>query len=174
MELTQRGPGYAAATPRVTYGVTEELDTGWDFPADDTVVLRLSGTERARVNTTAFAVAHPFIDKATQTALVGTATVTAAQLLTKVLDGTPVAAATYTLPTAALLVAAIPGARVGDSFHFVVNNKSAGANTITVAAGTGVTANGTLTVAKDVIRMFLVIITNVTSASEAYFAYGIG
>jgi hypothetical protein len=113
------------------------------------------------------------LDEMTQTALTNTATVTAAQLLTKVLDGTPTAAATYTLPTAALLVAAIPNARVGDSFFFVVNNKSAGNNTITVAAGDGGAADGTVTVAQNVIRAFLVIITNVTSGSEAYFVYGI-
>lgn len=113
-------------------------------------------------------------DKLTQTALTGTATVTAAQLLTRVLDGTPTAAATYTLPTAALLVAAIPGAAVGDSFTFIVNNKSAGANTITLASGAGGTDDGTLTVAQNVIRTFQIIITNVTAASEAYFLYGIG
>ena len=118
--------------------------------------------------------ANPFVEEMTQTALTDTATVTAAQLLTKVLDGTPTAAATYTLSTAALLVAAIPGARVGDSFWVVINNKSGGANTITVAAGTGGTADGTLTVAQNVIRSFLVIITNVTASSEAYFVYGIG
>ena len=115
-----------------------------------------------------------FVEDMTQTALIDTATVTAAQLLTKVLDGTPTAGATYTLPTAELLVAALTGARVGDSFAFVVNNKSAGANTITVAGGAGGTGDGTLTVAQNVIRAFLVIITNVTAASEAYFVYGIG
>lgn len=113
------------------------------------------------------------VEKTTQTALTDTATVTAAQLLTKVLDGTPTAAATYTLPTAALLVAAMPGAAVGDSFTFIVNNKSSGANTITVAAGSGGTGDGGLTVAQNKIKMFFVIITNVTASSEAYFVYGI-
>jgi hypothetical protein len=88
-------------------------------------------------------------------------------------DLTPTAAAIYTLPTAANLVGGIANARVGDSFWFCINNKSAGANTITLAAGGG-TVDGTLTVAQNVIRNFLVIITNVTSASEAYFVYGMG
>lgn len=114
------------------------------------------------------------VQKNTQTAKVGTATLTIAELLTGVIDGTPVAAATYTLPTAANLVAGLANARVGDTFDFVVNNKSAGANTITIAAGSGGTADGTLTVAQDVIRLFRVIVTNVTGASEAYFVYGIG
>lgn len=114
------------------------------------------------------------VGKMTQTALTNTVTVTIAQLKTKVLDGTPTAAATYTLPTAALLVGGITSAQVGDSFDFLVNNKSAGANTITVAAGTGGTDDGTLTVAQNVIRSFTIIITNVTSGSEAYFVYGHG
>ena len=116
----------------------------------------------------------PLAYKATQTAVTDTATITAAQLITQVLDGTPTAGATYTLPTAALLVAGIANSKVGTSFMFFVNNKAASALTITVAGGTGGTADGTLTVAQNVIRGFLVIITNVTSASEAYFVYGLG
>lgn len=114
------------------------------------------------------------VHKTTQTALIDTATVTIAQLITKVLDGTPTAAATYTLPTAALLVGGIANCAVGDSFEFAINNKSSGANTITVAAGAGGTADGTLTVAQNVVRTFKIIVTNVTSSSEAYFVYGIG
>lgn len=119
-------------------------------------------------------VTGPLVDKTTQTAETDTGTITIATLLTKVIDGTPTSAATYTLPTAALLVAGIIDAKVGDSFEFVINNKSGGANTITVAAGSGGTADGTLTVAQNVVRAFKIIITNVTGASEAYFAYGIG
>lgn len=137
---------------------------------DDTnLSLRLTAKGTGVIQTT-----QPFCEEMTQTALTATATLTIAQLLTKVIDGTPTLAATYTLPTAALLVAGIANAQVGDSFFFVVNNKSAGANTITMAAGTGGTADGTLTVAQDVIRTFLVIVTNVTAASEAYFVYGMG
>ncbi len=111
---------------------------------------------------------------ATQTALTDTATVTIAQILNRWLDGTPTAAATYTLPTAALLVAGIPNARVGMEVEFLINNKSGGANTITVEAGSGGTADGTLTVAQNVIRTFKILVTNVTASSEAYFVYGIG
>jgi len=114
------------------------------------------------------------VETMTQTAKVGTVTLTIAELLTKVIDGTPTAAATYTLPTAALLVGGMKLPAVGDSFQFAVNNKSGGANTITMAAGSGGTADGTLTVAQNVIRLFLVIVTNVTVGSEAYFVYGVG
>ena len=112
------------------------------------------------------------VSKRTQTAVTDTATITAAHLITGILDGTPTSAATYTLPTAALLVAGIANCKVGSSFFFAVNNKSTG-NTITVAAGSGGTGDGTLTVAQNVIRLFLVIITNVTSSSEAYYVYGL-
>ena len=113
------------------------------------------------------------VSKRTQTAKTDTATLTAAQLITGILDGTPTSGATYTLPTAALLVAGIANCKVGSSFFFAVNNKAGGAYTITVAAGSGGTADGTLTVAQNVIRLFLVIITNVTSSSEAYYVYGL-
>ena len=109
--------------------------------------------------------------KRTQTAVTDTVTITAAQVLTGILDGTPTAAATYTLPTAALLVAGIANCKVGSSFLLIVNNKSASALTITVAAGDGGTGDGTLTVAQNVIRAFLILITNVTT--PAYFVYGI-
>ena len=109
--------------------------------------------------------------KRTQTAVTDTDTITAAQVLTGILDGTPTAAATYTLPTAALLVAGIANCKVGSSFLLIVNNKSEGAYTITVVAGAGGTGDGTLTVAQNVIRAFLILITNVTT--PAYFVYGI-
>lgn len=137
------------------------------------VRLQIAGTSVIELTSGMAYARATFAEKTTQTALTNTDTVTAAQLLTKVLDGTPTAAATYTLPTAALLVAGMTNVAVSDSFYFIINNKSAGAYTITVAAGTGGTADGTLTVAQNVIRGFFVIITNVTGASEAYFVYGL-
>ena len=113
------------------------------------------------------------VSKRTQTAKTDTATLTAAEVITGIIDGTPTSAATYTLPTAALLVAGIANCKVGSSFFFAVNNKAGGDYTITVAAGSSGTADGTLTVAQNVIRLFLVIITNVTSSSEAYYVYGL-
>ena len=97
-----------------------------------------------------------------------------AQIMKGVADCIPTAAAAYTLPTAANLVAGIANCQVGDSFSWFVNNASAGANTITVGAGAGCTVDGTLTVAQHVVRQFLFVVTNVTGASEAYTCYGIG
>jgi len=135
---------------------------------DTNISLRLTAKGTGVIQTT-----QPLVEEMTQTAVTDTATITIAQLLTKVLDGTPTLAATYTLPTAALLVGGIANAQVGDSFSFYVNNKAASALTITVAAGTGGTADGTVTVAQNIIREFRIIVTNVTATTEAYFVYGI-
>ena len=112
----------------------------------------------------------PALFKATQSAMIGSATVTVAQLLGRVIDGTPTGAANYQMPVAATLIDAMPGVAVGDSFMFFINNKAATSQTITVTAG-GATLDGTITVNQNVIRAFLVIITNITTA--AYYVYGL-
>ena len=112
-------------------------------------------------------------EKTTQTAKTDSVTLTIAELLTKVIDGSPTGAANYTLPTAAALVAGIEDCAVGTSFHFYINNKASGADTITVVAG-GASLDGTITVAQNVVREFVIIVTNITGASEAYFCYGLG
>mgnify|MGYP006317380151 FL=1 len=69
-------------------------------------------------------------------AIDATATVTAAQLKTGLLTSTSAAAVTMTLPTATLMGTAI-NASQGTTFDFYVDN-TAGANTVTVAVGTGI------------------------------------
>lgn len=73
------------------------------------------------------------------TAIPVTATITAAQLAGGLLTTTSAAAVTMTLPTATLLATQL-GATQGTIFEFVVDN-SAGANTVTVAVGSGITAS---------------------------------
>jgi hypothetical protein len=90
-----------------------------------------------------------------------TATLTAAQVLSGILNGVPTAAAAYTTPTATEILAAIPDAFVGMTFDLVVNNNSGGANTITMTGGTGVTVDGTATVAQNVSRLFRCRVDNV-------------
>ena len=81
-----------------------------------------------------------------------------------------------TLPTAALLVAAVSGAVVGTGFEFTVQNFSNAAETITIAVGVGGTADpsSTLTIAQNNSKRFLVVFTNVTGAAEAYTLYSLG
>lgn len=99
-----------------------------------------------------------------------TATLTVAQVLAGHIDGTPTAAATYTTPTAAALIAAIPGAVVGTSFYFSINNVTAATHVITLAGGTNVTIDGTATVAAATCRLFLLTVTSATAIT----IYGMG
>jgi len=85
---------------------------------------------------------------------------------------------TLTLPTAALLNAAIEGVEVGTSFEFTLRNGDP-ADTVTVAVGTGGTASGTMTIATANSKRFLVRVTGVRSDSvvgsaDSYTIYSLG
>ena len=92
------------------------------------------------------------VQKRTAAAINSTATATAAQILGGLITSTSAAATTITLPPVADLVTAT-GAAQGTTIEFIVDN-SAGANTVTIAVGTGMTASGfpgtnTLTLAQS-------------------------
>jgi len=78
-----------------------------------------------------------------------TATLTIAQLITGVINGSPASsAATYTLPTVALTEATLTNCRVSSSFDFsVCNIDGSGSGVITLAVGTGWTITGLATIA---------------------------
>jgi hypothetical protein len=84
------------------------------------------------------------------------------------------ASRTDTLPTAAALVEAVQGAMVGTAFRFTIRNTSSGAYTITVAGGTGITTSGTMTIAQNNTKEFLLVFTNVGINTEAATLYSIG
>ena len=86
------------------------------------------------------------------------------------------ASRTDVLPTAALLVAALPFPMIGTSFFFTIRNDADAAETITVSAGTGgtVTGGGTMTIAQSNMKTFLVRITATTPGAEAYIVYSFG
>jgi hypothetical protein len=77
-----------------------------------------------------------------------TATLSVAQITSGILLGSPgTSAASYTLPAAASLDAALGNAKVGSSFDLaVVNVDGSSSGVITLVAGTGWTAVGLLTV----------------------------
>lgn len=105
----------------------------------------------------------------------GALTYTAAQVLGGLFLRDPNGAArTDTLPTAALLAAAIQGVFVGLSFQFTIRNTADAAETLTIAAGTGGTMTGTATIAQSNSKRFLVVFTNVTAGSEAYDCHSLG
>lgn len=91
-----------------------------------------------------------------------------------ILDDPNGAGRTRTLPTAALIVQSFPGAITGSAFYFDIRNTADAAETITVAAGTGGTTSGTMTIAQNNSKRFLVRLTNVTNGNEAYTVYSMG
>lgn len=105
----------------------------------------------------------------------GAETYTVAQLLTgKILRDCNGAGRTDVLPTAALLVAGIPGAQIGDEIRCLVINNSDAAETITIDAGVGGTITqiaGTRIIPQNTAKEVVIRLTNVTAASEAYAAY---
>lgn len=105
---------------------------------------------------------------------IDTATLTMDQILGGLLTGTPTGAANYTMPTPALLIAALQSFGtpfLGQSFEFTILNTSAGAFAITVVAPTGATATGTMTIAQNNGKRFLVVVTGVDS--PAYTIYSL-
>jgi len=78
-----------------------------------------------------------------------TATLTAAQVLSGILLGSPgTSAAAYTLPTVATLEATLSSAKVGSTFDLsVINVDGSSSGVITMTAGTGWTLVGLATVA---------------------------
>jgi hypothetical protein len=111
----------------------------------------------------------------------GNKTITVAQILTGILEEDPSGAATWTLPTAALLVAGVTDVAIGDTLDFAVINTDGTADiAITVAAGTDGSLVGNAEVESadttaDAISsgsaMFRIRFTGVASGSEAYVAY---
>lgn len=100
---------------------------------------------------------------------VTTYTVTPADVLGGIINHSALGS-TLTLPTAALLVAAIPRCKVGTTLELLIANTGGG--TVTVAAGTGGSLVGaTATAATTVHVWYWINITNVTAGAQAYIAY---
>lgn len=105
----------------------------------------------------------------------GAVTYAAAEMIGEFISRDPTGASRADLSdTAALIVAAIPGAIVGSSFEFTIRNDADAAETITLTTNTGITLSGTMTIAQNNSKRFLVVVTNATAASEAVTIYSLG
>jgi hypothetical protein len=80
------------------------------------------------------------------------------------MTGTLAAGALLTLPLATDL-AAIQAAVTGDAYMLRIINSSSGAFSWTVTTNTGWTLNGTMTVAQNTFRDFIVVFTSATTAT---------
>jgi len=77
-----------------------------------------------------------------------TATLTVTQIINGLLVGSPsTSAASYTLPTAALIDATLTNAKVGSTFDLTIVNLGTSSGLITLVVGTGITAVGNLVIA---------------------------
>ena len=104
-------------------------------------------------------------EKVTAVAVTAAPTPTAAQLLeSKLFVGTPVADTTFTLPTAALVIAALTDEAVGTSFEFtIVNLASAFEIVVTTNTGWTITGGGRMTVFDGCSATFLAVVTSTTT-----------
>ncbi len=93
-------------------------------------------------------------------------TYTAAQIKARLILRDPNGAARADLfPTAANLIASFDDAPVGLSFEVLIRNTADAAETITMTTNTGLTLSGTMTIAQNASRRFLVVITSATAVS---------
>ena len=160
-------PEYVGATDA---GKGDDAGTWWDTARG--MVVEAAGAEDDICSVILFS---PFartkggmVKQMTVSAVTDTATITAAQVLGGFIDGTPVSPATYTLPTGTLMAAALNQAGIGNAIEFTIKNS--GADAITVAGGEGGTAKGTMTIAQNNSKRFLLIMT----AAATYDVYSLG
>jgi len=111
------------------------------------------------------------------------ATLALSQLLVGILQGTPTANRTLTLPTAVAIVSGITGIEINDCFDFTIINQSTAVNAASfiIAMGSGGTlvgddsvhaiANLLGTAIDSGSGTFRLRITNITASSEAYTVY---
>lgn len=106
-------------------------------------------------------------------ATAGNLTYTAAQVLSGFINRDPAGGARSDVtPTAAEIVGAIDNCMIGDSVMLTIRNAADAAETITVTAGTNVTLTGTMTIAQNYLREFLVTVTAVTTPAVTFLTLG--
>lgn len=116
-----------------------------------------------------------FFTNPTTLATAGVVNYTAEQLKTGLILRDPNGAGrSDVFPTAAALVAAFPGAVVGTTFEVTIRNTADAAETITMTTNTGLTLSGTMTIAQNNQRSFLVRLSNVTAGAQAATIFSMG
>ena len=108
-------------------------------------------------------------ESVTAVAVTDAAAPTADQLLTsKLFVGTPTVDTTFTLPTAALVLAALTDEVVGTSFEFTIVNLASGFQyTVTTATGWTITNGGNMVVFDGTSATFIAVVTS-TSTAQLY------
>lgn len=93
-------------------------------------------------------------------------TYTAAQILSNIVLRDPAGGARADLfPTAAAIIAALKNPQRGSNFRVIVRNTADANETITMTTNTGLTLSGTMTIAQNAQKEFLVVVTSSTTCS---------
>lgn len=155
-------------------GAATNDSTGLVYPMGFAAAAQVSGDSYVTVipDARAAALRAKLVSGGTEATQSTTATLTAAQLLGGFINSAPAGAITLTLPTAANMVAGVPGAKVGDTFVCSIENTAGGANSITLGAG-GATLRGGTTIAQNKSAILRGVLTNVGSGTEAYTVHSI-
>lgn len=141
--------------------------------ADTTGSAKLIGAPPPRANS----IEKELSPAPTSISTAGPVTYTAAQIMSGIIvRDTNGASRTDVLPTAALLVAAVPNAKVGDVIRCKIVNGADAAEVLTVQAGANGAYDANQTASSQVIpqnasKELLIRLTNVTLTTEAYVAY---
>lgn len=104
-----------------------------------------------------------FVTAALESATIAAASVAGANVCEHINTGTT--PANLQFPAATDVVAAIPNAMVGFSYILEIRNGSGSANTATITTNTGITLTGTMTIAQNVTRRFIVTLTSLTAVT---------
>lgn len=104
-----------------------------------------------------------FVTAALESATIAAASVAGANVCEHINTGTT--PGNLQFPTAADLVAAIPNAQVGFAYILEIRNGSGSANTATITTNTGITLTGTMTIAQNVTRRFIVTLVSLTAVT---------
>jgi hypothetical protein len=118
-----------------------------------------------------FGVGAPLPNAQYTTAALQSAPMTGAQVAgakVVVFDNTGTTPGNLQMPIATDLVAAIPGAAVGERYILKIRNSSGAANTATITTNTGITLVGTMTIAQNVTREFVVTLTSLTAVTRCW------
>ena len=144
---------------------------GYSTNASENVSLTLSAQGTGVVLNTS---SVPFFEANPATVTTaGVVTYTPAQLKTGFILRDPNGAGrSDVFPTAADLLAAVPGAVVGTSFIVTIRNTADAAETITMTTNTGLTLSGTMTIAQNAQKDFLVNFTDVTTTAVTIYSMG--
>jgi hypothetical protein len=95
-------------------------------------------------------------------------TLTAAETVAGLILSAPASGVTLNSPSATALIDELKNAKAGSAFDFVIRN-SGGSNTVTFAAGSGITITGTATVASGKVGQFRGVVTSTSTPAVTFY-----